>query len=202
MNGVFSLYVPGDSLFHRCRVGWKYLLMIGATFTGVLAQNVFVSLGLLVGVLACLGFCGLGLSYTWRLPGGIWATAGLLICYQSILGKPLTGVMIATNLVMALYAARILTMTTPAPILIDSLVSAFGWTRIIGLKPARIGLAITLMFRSLPALLDSFRQVREAAKARGRQRNLVALVTPFVVRTVGYAQQTGEALAARGLGDE
>ena len=39
------------------------------------------------------------------------------------------------------------------------------------------------------------------SRARGRERNLFALVTPVVVRAVGQAQATGAALAARGLGE-
>jgi biotin transport system permease protein len=148
-----------------------------------------------------LALCGVGLSYAWKLPWGIWVTAVLLVAYQAIIGRPLTGVVIAANLVMAIYAARILTMTTPGPVLIDALVSGLGWLRVLRLKPERIGLAVALMVRSLPVLLDSFSQVRDAARARGRERNYFALVAPVVVRAVGYAQATGQALAARGLGD-
>jgi biotin transport system permease protein len=201
MNGVFSLFVPGDSPFHRLRAGWKYLIMVLATFAGLLLQNVFVSLGLLAAMLLALACCRVGLRYSWRLPWGVWLTAALLIGYQALLGQVLVGVVIAANLIAAIYAARILTMTTPGPVLIDALVSGLRWTRFVGLNPERIGLAVALMVRSLPVLLDSFNQVRDAARARGRERNYFAMVAPVVVRAVGYAQATGQAMAARGLGD-
>ena len=57
------------------------------------------------------------------------------------------------------------------------------------------------MVRSVPMLLDSFDQVRQAARARGQERNLMLLVAPVVVRAVGFAHATGAALAARGLGE-
>ncbi|MDR1432082.1 MAG: energy-coupling factor transporter transmembrane protein EcfT [Propionibacteriaceae bacterium] len=202
MNGVFSLFVPGDSVFHRLGAGWKFLLMAVATFIGLGAQNVFVSSGLLALALAGSACCGVPVSRAWRLPWGLWLTAALLLGYQALLGKPLTGVVIAANLVMAIYAARILTMTTPGSALVDALVRGLGWLRAFGLDPERIGLAVALMVRSLPVLLDSFNQVRDAARARGRERSYFALVTPVVVRAVGYAQATGQALAARGLGDK
>jgi biotin transport system permease protein len=176
--------------------------MFGATFTGLFAQNVWVSAGLLAAMLVLLACCRVSLGYAWHLPWGVWLTAALLVGYQILMGKPLTGVIIASNLVMAIYAARLLTMTTPGPALIDALTAALGWTRLIGLNPQRIGLAIALMVRSLPALLDSYGQVRDAARARGRERNYFAAVTPVVVRAVGYAQATGQALAARGLGED
>jgi len=68
-------------------------------------------------------------------------------------------------------------------------------------KTDLVGLAVAIMVRSVPLLLDSFEQVRQAARARGRERNLFLLVTPVVVRAVGQAQATGAALAARGLGE-
>ena len=37
--------------------------------------------------------------------------------------------------------------------------------------------------------------------ARGLERNPRALTVPVVIRAVAYAQQTGDALAARGIGE-
>jgi len=42
---------------------------------------------------------------------------------------------------------------------------------------------------------------RDAARARGLDRDPRAVVVPAAVRAVGHARRTGEALAARGLGD-
>jgi biotin transport system permease protein len=44
--------------------------------------------------------------------------------------------------------------------------------------------------------------VREAARARGAERSPTAFAVPFVVRTLRHADELGEALAARGIGDE
>ncbi|HET7414781.1 MAG TPA: hypothetical protein VFI97_03695, partial [Arthrobacter sp.] len=44
--------------------------------------------------------------------------------------------------------------------------------------------------------------VRDAAKARGLERNPRALLVPVVINAVAYAKQTGDALAARGLGEK
>ena len=50
-------------------------------------------------------------------------------------------------------------------------------------------------------LTGAFLDVRDAARARGLERHWVARLSPVVVRAVGFAQATGEALAARGLGE-
>ena len=58
------------------------------------------------------------------------------------------------------------------------------------------------MLRSVPALLTTATEVRDAARARGLDRSPRALLVPTAVRTVARARATGEALAARGIGDE
>ena len=55
MTGLFSLYVPGDSVFHRLGVGWKYLLLLLLTIPGLLVGDPRLSLALLVAGVADAG---------------------------------------------------------------------------------------------------------------------------------------------------
>jgi biotin transport system permease protein len=50
-------------------------------------------------------------------------------------------------------------------------------------------------------LVGTTLESRDAARARGLDRDPRALVIPAAVRMVGHARATGDALAARGLGD-
>jgi len=109
---------------------------------------------------------------------------------------------IVENLVLALYATRLLTLTTPIPELVDGIATACRPLRLIRVDPDRIALAVAVMLRSLPHLLGAFDDVRDAMTARGLRRNPVAYVAPVVVRAVAYAHATGDALAARGLGED
>ena len=63
-------------------------------------------------------------------------------------------------------------------------------------------LAVAVLVRSIPYVIASFGEVRDAARARGLDRNPLASVTPVVIQAVAYARTTGDALMARGLGDE
>lgn len=198
---LFSLYVPGSSVLHRLGVGWKYLLLLVLTLPGLLLGQPAVSVGLLLASMLLLASCRAGLRRSWGLPMAMWLLVGVLAAYHVLVGRPDLAVVVTANLVTAVYASRLLTLTTPGPVLIDALVDGLRPLRRFGLNPEQVGLAIAVMLRSVPLLLDSFDQVRQAARARGRERNLFALVTPVVVRAVGQAQATGAALAARGLGD-
>ena len=201
MTGFFSLYVPGESVLHRLGVGWKYLIVLAITLPGLLAGSPGVSLCLLGVAILVVAASGVALRQALALPSGIWILATLMSTYQVVFGAWASGIVIGANLLTALYAARILTITTPGAVLVDALVSFLGPLRHVGLDPERVGLAIAIMLRSIPVLLDCFDQVRQAARARGQERNLLLLVSPVVVRAVGFAQATGAALAARGLAE-
>lgn len=198
---LFSLYVPGDTPLHRLGIGWKYVLLLGLTLPALLVAQPLLSIAALALALLLLASCRAGLRRTWGLPAALWILVAFLAAYQLVVGRPDLAVVVSANLVTAVYASRLLTITTPGPVLIDALVGALHPFQRLGLKPELVGLAIAVMVRSVPVLLDSFDQVRQAARARGRERNLALLVTPVVIRAVGQAQATGAALAARGLGE-
>lgn len=202
MSGLFSLYVPGDSPIHRLGVGWKYLVVVVLIVPAVAIGSPWVSLAGLAASMLLLVAARLPLGYALGMPWGVWILAALLAGYQVVLGSPGLAVAVAANLFTAIYASRLLTATTTATVLVDALTSALRPLRAVGINPELVGLAVALMLRSVPVLLDAFGQVRMAARARGRERNPFALVTPVVVRAVGHAQATGAALAARGLDGE
>lgn len=198
---LFSLYVPGDTVVHRLGVGAKYLLLLALTVPPLVVAVPEVSLASLVASMALLAATRTGVRPAWRLPATVWVLLAVLAGYQLLVGRVDLAVVVTTNLVTAIYASRLLTLTTPGPVLVDALVAALRPLRRLGVDPEVVGLAVAVMVRSVPLLLDTFDQVRQAARARGRERNLFALVAPVVVRAVGQAQATGAALAARGLGE-
>lgn len=198
---LFSLYVPGNSLFHRLAPGWKYLILLAITLPGLILGDPVVSLALLAASMAVLLSCRTPAPLTLSLPTALWVMLAVVCGYQVVVGRPDLAVVVGANLVTAIYASRLLTLTTPGPVLIDALIGLLRPLRRLGLNTEQVGLAIAIMVRSVPLLLDSFDQVRQAARARGRERHLFALVAPVVVRAVGQAQDVGAALAARGLAE-
>lgn len=199
---LFGLYLPGRTWLHRLGVGPKFALMVVVSLVPLLVRQPWLSGAFLLATAALV----LSTRQGWRrcifLPRGIWIMAALLVAYQLIWGTWQDGLMLVANLVICLYASRILTLTTPAPVLLDALVTAARPVRWVGGSPERVGLAASLMLRSIPFLFGSFENVRAAARARGLERNPLAQLTPVVVGAVAYARATGEALAARGLGEE
>lgn len=200
-DSLLGTFRPTGSRIERLGVGWTYLLVLGLTVPALIVRTWWLtaaSLGLVVLVLlvARLGWRGV------RLPWSLLVLVALMGGYHVVFGSWLDGLVLAGNVLLAVLASRLLTMTKPVPVLLDALVVAARPLRWVGLSPERVGLAVAVMLRSIPYLSGVFADVRDAARARGLDRNPLAQLTPVVVRTVGYAQATGDALAARGLGDD
>ena len=84
----------------------------------------------------------------------------------------------------------------------DALARALAPLRRVRVNPQAVTLTIALMIRSIPFLAGAVQDARDAARARGKDRNPALLLTPAVVGAVAYAERTGEALHARGLPED
>jgi biotin transport system permease protein len=198
---LLANFVPGTSLLHRSPLALKFLLVVGCG----LASFVIVDWRLSAAVLAVL--CGLflvagaGVKRLWgavRPLVPVLLVVGLFQGWQ--LGAP-TGARIVLNILVCVVAASLLTATTPVQQLLDGVVRLAGPFERFGADPERFALTIGIMLRSIPYIAGTFADVRDSARARGLERNPRALVLPVFITSVAYARQTGEALAARGLGE-
>ncbi|GAB2490414.1 hypothetical protein GCM10027030_25670 [Luteococcus sediminum] len=200
---LFGQYLPGRSVIHRLPVGLKYALLFAGTLPSLLLREWWLAAALVAVAVVLLLATRLPVRLTLRLGTGLLVLVAFLVGYHVLFGEGLaTGVMISANLVGCIYLSRMLTFTTPAPVLVDALVGATRPLGRLGFPSERFGLAVALMLRSLPYLVGLFDEVRNSARARGLERNWFAMVTPGVVGAVAYAQRTGDALVARGLGDD
>jgi biotin transport system permease protein len=86
--------------------------------------------------------------------------------------------------------------------MLDTITWALGPLRRLGAKPERVALAFSLVIRAIPTILGVARETQSAARARGLERDPRARLMPLVLRTVAHAQLTGEALSARGAGED
>ena len=201
-NELFGTYRPSGGPLEVVSVGWKYVLLLALTVPAIAVGRWWFSLGAIAIAVAILIWAKVGVRRAVGLGVGMVVVCVLIVAVQAFAGQVVAGVVIVENLVLALYATRLLTLTTPIPELVDGIATACRPLRLIRVDPDRIALAVAVMLRSLPHLLGAFDDVRDAMTARGLRRNPVAYVAPVVVRAVAYAHDTGDALAARGLGED
>ena len=203
---TLALYFPRATVVHRAPPGLKLLAL---TLTGVLVfavPTLPVAAGALVAVLA------VGL-FVAQLPLGLfgrqartlvwWLVA--LMALHLVTTDPETGAVAVLRLLALVLAAAVVTATTR----VTEMVSVVEWLcaplRLVGIRPARVGLVIAMALRFVPVLAERADAIREAQAARGgRVRGLRAtatMVVPLLVSVLRMADTVGEALDARGADD-
>lgn len=205
MRGHASLlgaYVERTSVLHAAPL-WVKFVPVAVLSVLVLALNSVEATvaGLGVVVLAYLVGARLTVRELVRPLARMWPLILILGAFQWFNAGLLTAFLVVGNIVVCVLAALLVTLTTESQRLLDGLVSLARPLRPLGADPERFGLTVALMLRSIPYLLGAAEDSRDAARARGLERNPRALILPVFIGAVAYAQQTGEALAARGLAD-
>ncbi|MEV4646138.1 energy-coupling factor transporter transmembrane protein EcfT [Saccharopolyspora sp. NPDC049357] len=197
-----GLYEPGTSPLHRFGAGWKLLaLLVFAIVTFVLSAPA----SLAVCVLAAVGGYAVGripLRRVWQIGRFLIPLVAIVFALQWWMLDLARAETISLRLLASLAAANLFTLVTRVDDLVTSVERALSPFARFGVRPERVGLLVGLTVQAIAALSTIATQVREAQRARGADRSLPAFAIPFLVRTLRHADDLGEALAARGLGDD
>ncbi|NAZ14799.1 energy-coupling factor transporter transmembrane protein EcfT [Glutamicibacter soli] len=100
-------------------------------------------------------------------------------------------------LTMCLFAYSV-SLTTSFDAMLELFQKAASPLRVLGANPAQIALALSMAIRFIPELKRVYLEVREAQHARGLGNNPLAVSVPLVIRSLKIADDTAEALDARG----
>lgn len=198
-----ALYVPRESPVHRTPAGVKLLALVG------LGALLFAEPTLPVAAGALAGLCLLGLLGA-RLPVSllarqaravaVWLVA--IVAVQAVLADPLAGVAAAGRLLALVLAAAVVTATTRVTAMVAVVERVCAPLRLVGVRPARIGLVVAMALRFIPLIAERADRIREAHAARGGSgrglRGLRTTVVPLLVAVLQLAHTVSEALDARG----
>jgi biotin transport system permease protein len=199
-SGFFGDHVPGHSAVHRAPLWLKFALVLAVGATTVLVTRWWAALAVLAVAVAVHQGAGLGPGRLVRSLRPVLLLLVVLFAFQWWSRDADTAARVVLGIASCYVAAGVLTATTAPTALIDGVVRAGRPVR-RWVDPEVLGISIAIMFRSIPWIATAFADVRDSARARGLERNPRALVLPAVIRTVGYARATGDALLARGLAD-
>lgn len=199
---LLGLYRPGTTVFHRLPVGVKLLALTASSLVivivrGAPSSGVFLAVAIALSLLARLD-----IRTTLKALRPVLIVAVLFGGYQIWQKGWGPGAEVIADLFALVVLATVFTATTSINDMLDSITRWLQPFRRIGVNPEKVGLAFSLMMRSVPGTLEIARETRVAAKARGLERSPRALLIPMVLRTVARAHDTGDALMARGLGDD
>lgn len=192
----------GTTLPYRVPAGIKLFMMLAFGITVVIFRSQETGCAALL--------LGIGVAIWARIPR--WALRQglrpiipvimILALMQAWIHDWTVALELATTTLALVLTAIVITSTTPSDAMLDAISAALGPARRLGVSPERIALAFSLMIGAIEHIALIGRQTREAAKARGLDHSMRAQLSPLVIRTVAHAHTTGEALQARGIGDD
>lgn len=194
-------YLLGNSVIHRAAPGAKVLVLAVGTLALFLRPGPVPAAVAAAMLLVAYAVARVPAPIAWAQVRPLRLFLALLFPYQMWTAGWLAAVVTCANLVIAVAAASLVTLTTTVPAMLDAAVAAAARLRWAGVDPERLGLTLALTVRSIPVVSRLAEQTRQARSARGLDRSVRAFATPLVVRTIRHAQRVGDALVARGLDD-
>jgi len=198
---LVGLHRPGDTLLHRLPASAKLLGLLVAGVVVVAVRGQVSAVAFLAAGLGLAAWSGAGVRLLLRSLRLLLLTAGGLLAWTAWQRGWAPAVEVSADLLSLVLVATVVTVTTPVDEILDAITRALGPLRPLGVDPERVALAFSLVVRAVPTTLDLAAETRDAARARGLERDPRARLVPLVIRSVAHARATGEALDARGVGD-
>lgn len=196
---MISLTSPVETRAHGWPAGAKIGALCAATLVLFGVDHIAWQAAFLGGVFVLYGmpgrqFFGVGLA---RLKG-LWPFIAVILLWHVVTRDLTEGALIMMRMLTAVGLANLVTMTTR----LTDMMSVVRWLcaplRAIGVKSDRIELAMALVIRFTPVLIDKGAMLAMAWRARAARRTGWRIVTPFAVLAIDDAEHVAEALRARG----
>lgn len=197
---MISLTSPVETRAHGWPAGAKLAALCVSTVLLFLSDDLWVQGGAFFAVMA--GYLTLG--------GMDFLRAGLrslkiltmflviIAVWHAVTGTWVDGAVVALRLLAAVSLANLVTMTTRLTDMTDVVAKLTKPLAIIGLNPRLLELAIALVIRFTPVLIEKGTALNMAWRARSHRRPGWRVILPFVVLAIDESDHVAEALRARG----
>lgn len=194
----FGLYISRRSPIHVLSAKAK-VLVLAITSIVVFRVPEPIALSILLGLTSLLlVIAKLPLRSIWLQLRPVIPLLVAVLLIQGLMGDWLTGLVALLRFTILIVLATIVTLTTRTSELMEAIEQALQPCKRWGINPAQVSLMLTLSMRLIPLLLTQFHEIQEAQRARGLDRNGLALFVPFIVKTLRMADELSDALDARG----
>ena len=195
---MLSLYVPGRSPVHRLPAGAKLLaLAVGSSALFVVPGIPVHSVELLT-VLALFRIARL----PWRevldqlRPALVFLVP--IFLFHAFVTDWVLGLETVLRILVLLLLAVIVTLTTKLSDMIEVLEKIMRPLRFAGINPAKVGMMLSMVIRLIPLMMRQAGEILEAQRARGLDRNAIALLVPLLIKALKMADDLSDAMDARG----
>jgi len=188
----------GDSVLHRCPVGYKILILIATSIALFTWGTLWLGVPVFVIIFSLYWLAGFSLFMQLRQSKSLLWLLVLLFAFSLFSTDILSASVIVLRLVCLFFLANLVTLTTPLSVMMACFERIFIILKPLKCNPAKAALVFSLTLRFIPLLNRLVAEVRQAQAARGLERSLIASIIPVVVLILKMSEEIANALEARG----
>ncbi|MBK8908065.1 MAG: energy-coupling factor transporter transmembrane protein EcfT [Rhodospirillales bacterium] len=195
---TFALYAAGDTPLHRLPAVFKLAGLLAAGIGVFLVPSPLWLTPLLAAVVALLVIARAPLGDTLHQLRPVMVLLLVIFVAHGVFTNWTLGALVVLRFFVLVALALVVSMTTRVSEMIEVIECALAPLVVIGVNPAKVSLALSLALRFIPILVQMTHEIREAQRARGLERNVIAVAVPLIIRTLRMADTLTEAIDARG----
>lgn len=196
---MISLTSPIKTRAHSWPVGAKLGALCVATLVLFQMQTLSFHLIALAATVALYLMPGTEFARAgWRAVKVIWLFVAIIAIWHLVTGTPYEGAVIISRMVTAVGLANLVTMTTQ----LSEFIAVIRWLarplKRLGLRTEALEVAIALVIRFTPVLVEKGQGLAQAWRARSARRPGWRIIFPFTILALDDADHIADALRARG----
>jgi biotin transport system permease protein len=195
-----SLYVEGNTLFHRLSTMVKLAVLLITSVTLALLSSIWVQAfaALLCGAIYLS--LGLGLKRAFQRIRPVVITIALFAIVNAVVLTPLDALVSSVRLLAVVFLAATITATTSIAAFMAALAVLLAPLERLGLlKAADVSLALGLVLRFVPDIANRYHALKDAHQARGLAVHPLKMIGPLIILTLKDADSVAEAIDARDI---
>jgi biotin transport system permease protein len=195
---MLSIRLAGNSWAHKLRVGPKMaaLAVVSVALFWVDAWIV-LALALFCVVALYASVDGALRKGAWLMKPILWIV-GIIWIFHAFRGEYLAGSVVCLRLLVLVGLANFVTLTSRLTDMIDLFLWMLSPLERVGVRIGAIGLALGMVMRFTPVLIERTGQLTQSWRARGGKRASWRIILPLFITVVDDADRVAEALRARG----
>jgi biotin transport system permease protein len=194
---MIALYVPGHSPVHRLPVGAKLLACLLGSAALAFIHSPWALGGSLLLIAGLYALARLPLTAALSTLQPLLPLLTIIFVAQAGLSGWLPATAATLRIASLVLLAALVTLTSPLSAMIDAITRAARPLARFGVSAPKLGLAIALTLRFIPALAKDWREVEAARLARGARRSGFFGIGTLILRTLSMTNALGDAIASR-----
>tara|TARA_Y100001960_G_scaffold323695_1_gene402593 strand:+ start:600 stop:1229 length:630 start_codon:yes stop_codon:yes gene_type:complete len=199
---MLSLYVPGDTVIHRVPAGIKLLILVIGSMALFVISNITLHVAELLSIAILFQIARLPWKDTLRQLRTALIFMIPIFLFHVFLTDWILGLETILRILVLLMLAILITLTTKVSDMMDVLEWAVFPLKQLGVNPSKVSMMLSMVIRFIPMMMREAQEILEAQRARGLERNAIALLMPLLIKTLKMADDLSEAIEARAYDPE